>query len=218
MSKARLLMAAAVSVVPWNALRILLYRNLLGYEIGPSCRIGLLTIIACRKFSLGEGSTIRSRNLFKGSFSLRAGPRLFVGERNVFICPWAAREDMNYRRTITFGENCLVNEGHYVDIHGDIRIGDGTWLAGRASQFFTHGVGVENRDISIGAGCFVGSAVRFAPGSGIGSRNIVGIGSVVLKRIEGDEMLISGFPAATVRSISTELARGKYQFSKLDWG
>jgi acetyltransferase-like isoleucine patch superfamily enzyme len=118
---------------------------------------------------------------------------------------------------ISIGDDCLINENHYIDIHGKITIGDGTWLAGRASQFFTHGLGVGDRDISIGSNCFIGSAVRFAPGSGVGDRNIVGIGSVVLSRIDGDGMLISGFPAKAVRSISADLASGKYRFSKFDW-
>ena len=66
-------------------------------------------------------------------------------------------------------------------------------------------------------GGYESGSSRFAPGSGVGDRNIVGIGSVVLGRIAADESLVSGFPAAPVRSIAAELAAGRYRFCKGDW-
>lgn len=215
----RLAAAALIALVPLNGLRLFLYRRLLGYRIGAGARIAPLTLLACRSVELGPGARIGRLNVFKGDFALTAGSGFFVGDFNVFICPWdLAGKARGYAGTLDFGADCVVNDWHYLDVHGTIRIGDGSWIAGRASQFYTHGVSVTDRDITIGAGCFVGSAVRFAPGSGIGDRNIVGIGSVVLGRIEADESLISGFPAAPVRSIADGLASGRYAFTRDDWG
>ncbi len=215
----RLLAAALVALVPVNAVRLLLYRRLFGYRIAPGARIGPLTLLACRSVTLGPRASIGRLNVFKGDFALDAGADLFVGDFNVFISPWNLRgKRRGYVGELSFGDACLVNDGHYLDVHGTIRIGDGSWLAGRASQFYTHGVSVTDRDITIGAGCFVGSAVRFAPGSGVGDRNIVGLGSVVLGRIVAEESLISGFPAAVVRSIAGDLASGRFAFSRDDWG
>lgn len=215
----RLVAAALIAVTPLNGLRLFLYRRLLGYRIGAGSRIAPLTLIACRSLDLGPGARIGRLNVFKGDFALSAGPGLFVGDFNVFICPWdLAAKRRGYSGTLHFGAGCLVNDWHYLDVHGTITIGDGSWLAGRASQFYTHGVSVTDRDITIGAGCFVGSAVRFAPGSGIGDRTIVGIGSVVLGRLDSHESLVSGFPAAPVRSIADGLASGRYAFTRDDWG
>ncbi len=215
----RLIAAALIALVPVNALRLLLFRRLLGYRIAPGARIGPLTLIACRTVVLGPRASIGRLNVFKGDFALEAGADLFVGNSNVFICPWALVDrGRGYVGELRFGDGCLVNERHYLDVHGTIRVGDGSWLAGRASQFYTHGVSVTDRDITIGAGCFVGSAVRFAPGSGIGDRNIVGLGSVVLGRIDAEQSLISGFPATAVRSIAADLAAGRFAFSRDDWG
>lgn len=215
----RLAAAALIALLPLNALRLAAYRHLLGYRIGPGARIAALTLIACRSLTLGPGARIGRFNILKGDFALTAGPGLFVGDFNIFICPWdLARKGRGYAGRIDFGTGCLVNSSHYLDIHGTITVGDGSWLAGRASQFYTHGVSVTDRDIAIGAGCFVGSAVRFAPGSGIGNRNIVGIGSVVLGRLDAAESLISGFPAAPVRSLAEGFAAGRYTFTRDDWG
>lgn len=215
----RLAAAALIALLPLNALRLAAYRRLLGYRIGPGARIAPLTLIACRSLTLGPNARIGRLNVLKGDFALTAGPDLFVGDFNVIICPWGlGAKGRGYAGRIDFGAGCLVNDWHYLDVHGTITIGDGSWLAGRASQFYTHGVSVTDRDITIGPGCFVGSGVRFAPGSGIGRRNIVGIGSVVLGRLEADESLISGFPAAPVRSIAEGLATGRYSFTRDDWG
>jgi acetyltransferase-like isoleucine patch superfamily enzyme len=217
----RLLISLLIALLPLNALRLALYRILLGYRIGPDSRIGMLNLIACKRFDLGPSARIGRGNVFRGAFEFSAGPELFIGDFNVFSCPNTLDHPKlagrHYATRIAFGADCLVNDGHYLDAHGRITIGDGTWIAGRGSQFFTHGVGARDRDITIGKRCFIGSAVRFAPGSGIGDRNLVGIGSVLVGRIAGDEALISGFPARVIRSIADDLARGNYRFSKDDW-
>jgi len=217
----RLCLALLIALLPANRLRLFAYRRLLGYEIGAGSRIGPFNLIACRTLRLGPGATIGRWNVLRGAFDLSAGPRLFVGHGNVFACPdrldHPKLAGRGYARRIEFGADCLVNDGHYLDGHGRITVGDGTWLAGRDSQFFTHGASARDRDIAIGAGCFVGSAVRFAPGSGVGDACVVGIGSVVVGRIDGDEALVSGFPARVVRGIAEERAAGRFVFSRADW-
>ena len=216
----RLGLAAVVALVPVGRLRVALYRRLLGYEIGPGCRIGMFNLLACRSLRLGAGSVIGRGNLLKGDFDFVAGPRLFVGNFNVMTCPWGLgrrRGGDRYGTAIVFGADCLVNDRHYFDGHGRIEVGDGSWIAGRDSQFYTHGISVADRDVAIGGGSFIGSAVRFAPGSGVGARVVVGMGSVVVDRVDGDAALVAGFPARVVRDISAALASGAYRFSKDDW-
>jgi acetyltransferase-like isoleucine patch superfamily enzyme len=217
----RLVIALLIAVVPCNGLRLLLYRRLLRYEIGAGARIGALNLIACRSLRLGAGAVIGRGNVFRGGFDLVAGARLFVGDLNVFHCPNRLDHprvaDRAYAARIEFGDDCLVNDRHYLDAHGCVSVGSGTWIAGRGSQFLTHGVGVRDRDVAIGRDCFIGSAVRFAPGASVGARNLVGIGSVVVGRIGAEACLISGFPAKPVRSIAGDLEAGRYRFSRADW-
>jgi acetyltransferase-like isoleucine patch superfamily enzyme len=217
----RLIIALLIALTPFNWLRLPLYRRLLGCAIGPGARIGALNLIACRSFRVGRDAVIGRGNVFRGGFDFVAGDRLFVGDLNVFHCPndlgHAGVADRGYGTRIAFCDDCLVNDRHYLDGHGRLEIGSGTWIAGRGSQFLTHGVGVRSRDIAIGPGCFLGSAVRFAPGASVGARNLVGIGSVVLGRIEAEASLVSGFPARPVRSIADDLETGRYRFSRTDW-
>ena len=201
----RLLVAAAIALVPFGRPRLALYRSAARLRHRPGCRIGMLNLLACRSLRLGTGSVIGRGNLLKGDFDFVAGPRLFMGNLNVLTCPGTsppAAPSRSYGTRIEFGADCLVNDRHYLDGHGRITVGDGSWIAGRDSQLYTHGVGAEDRDISIGRGCFVGSAARFAPGSGIGDRTVVGMGSVVLDRIAAEAALVAGFPARAVRDIS----------------
>lgn len=55
------------------------------------------------------------------------------------------------------------------------------------------------KDIIIGNENWVGKHVTFLKGSKIGNYNVVGYGSVLTKSIEGDHMLILGFPASCKR-------------------
>lgn len=219
--RTRLAVAALIALVPVGRLRIALYRRLLGYRIGRGCRVGMLNLVACRSLTLGDGSVIGRGNLMKGDFDFVAGPRLFMGNFNVLTCPWRLAErspSRGYATLIEFGADCLVNDRHYLDGHGRISVGDGSWIAGRDSQLYTHGISVEDRDIAIGRGCYIGTATRFAPGSGVGDRSIVGMGSVVLDRIGAEAALVAGFPARVVRDLSAALTAGRYRFSKDDWG
>ena len=114
----------------------------------------MLNLLACRSMRLGAGSVIGRGNLLKGDFDFVAGPRLFMGNFNVLTCPWdlAARSPARgYGTRIEFGADCLVNDRHYLDGHGRITVGDGSWIAGRDSQLYTHGVSVEDRDIASAA-------------------------------------------------------------------
>jgi acetyltransferase-like isoleucine patch superfamily enzyme len=106
---------------------------------------------------------------------------------------------MQYAREFITGRDSLINEGHLFDVLGRITLGNGSWIAGFASQFLTHGAGTMDRDIVIGDDCFLGSAVRFAPGSGIGSRVIVGMGAVVTKRLAPDNVVVGGVPAKVLK-------------------
>jgi acetyltransferase-like isoleucine patch superfamily enzyme len=60
-------------------------------------------------------------------------------------------------------------------------------------------VGVRDRNIDIGADCYLGSAVRFAPGSGIGDNVLVAMGSVVSGVIPVDNALVGGVPAKVLK-------------------
>ena len=199
MLKVKVVLAALICIVPINILRVLGYR-LLGYRI--SGRIGFGTVIAVSEARM-EKCKIGAFNLFIGPMKLEIGRGALIGSRNTFSCGfWTSQErhkDRNYIRSSQIGANTLITSGHYVDVAGSFVLGDGSWIAGMGSQFWTHGAGVTDRNIHIGRDCYVGSAVRFAPGSTIGDNVIVAMGSVVTKKFYVSKAMIGGVPAKVLR-------------------
>lgn len=203
MSRGRKILAMIISRLPHKSLRATAYRSLMGYRIGKGANIGLGVVIAVDHFSCGQSVTIRRGTSFMGPISVTLADRTFVGRWNRFECGDAAGDPsqahMGYARSFETGPGCLINESHLFDILGRISIGEGSWIAGFASQFLTHGAGVMDRDISIGRNCFLGSALRFAPGSSVADNVIVGMGAVVTKKIPDNNVIIGGLPAKIIR-------------------
>ncbi len=126
-----------------------------------------------------------------------------VASHNTFLCgSWALEaqfSEVNYARRLCLSRHCMITTGHYFDIVGQFVLGERSWIAGHGSQFWTHGVGQSERNISIGSDCYIGSAVRFTPGSAVGSHCIVGIGSVVTKKFDTSYAMIAGVPAKIIK-------------------
>ena len=199
MLKVKLILAALISIVPINALRVLGYR-LLGYKING--RIGFGTVIAVSKADI-EQCKIGIFNLFVGPMKVEIGENAKIENRNTFSCGfWTTQEqyqNKGYTRILKIGENALITSNHFFDVAGSIELGDGSWVAGIGSQFWTHGAGVIDRDIHIGRDCYLGSAVRFAPGSSVGDHVIVAMGSVVSKKFDVNKAMIGGVPATVLK-------------------
>lgn len=201
MSKWRTLGAVLTSSLPSNPLRVAVYKHFFGYKIGKRAKIGLGVIISVDRFEAGEDVQIRRRTSFIGPMTVVLGDKNIIGRDNKFMSGNRGphETEMNYARQFILGTDCLINDGHIFDVMGKIEICSRTWIAGYDSQFISHGAGVMERDIHIGDNCFIGSAVRFAPGSSIGSHVILGMGAVVTKRIESDNVIVGGFPAKVIR-------------------
>lgn len=77
-----------------------------------------------------------------------------------------------------------------------VSLGKNSIIAGRGSQFFTHGLSSKNiddvRPIKIGDWCYVGSNCNFVPGVILSRGIFVGMGSVVTKKFEEEYTLIGG--------------------------
>jgi acetyltransferase-like isoleucine patch superfamily enzyme len=199
MLKLKLVLAALISILPINALRVFGYR-LLGYKVNG--RVGFGTVIAVSAAHIGK-CKIGLFNLFVGPMQVEIGEGASIRDRNTFSCGfWTTQEqykNKNYARCLRIGANALITSGHYFDVAGSFELDDGSWIAGIGSQFWTHGAGVTDRDIRIGRDCYLGSAVRFAPGTTIGEHVIVAMGSVVTKKFDVSKAMIGGVPATVLK-------------------
>ena len=197
----KLTLAALVSLLPINGLRVLGYRLLFGYQISES-KIGFGTVIAVDSFSI-EKASVGLFDLFVGPMKVTLREGASIGNRNTFACGyWVLREqykESHYTRSLELGKHVLITSGHYFDVAGTFRLGDHSWIAGIGSQFWTHGAGVRERDVIIGEDCYIGSAVRFAPGSSVGNCVLVAMGSVVTSALPVHDALVGGVPARMLK-------------------
>jgi len=200
MLKVKLVLAALISILPLNILRVLGYR-LLGYRIRGS--IGFGTVIAVSKAHI-EKCKIGWFNLFVGPMSMKIGLNAAIENRNTFSCGfWTVRDqyrEAGYARSLQIGADTLITSGHTFDVAGSFTLGQGSWIAGAGSQFWTHGIGVRDRDIRIGRDCYLASAVRFAPGSVVGDHVLVALGSVVNGKFDDSNVMLGGVPAKVLKS------------------
>ncbi|HSL31821.1 MAG TPA: hypothetical protein VK900_21640 [Anaerolineales bacterium] len=201
MKKLRIALAGLIALLPLNGLRVTGYR-LLGYHMR-GARIGFGTIIAVDE-AVFEECRIGPFNLFAGPMKVHVHRGASIGNRNEFICGyWVLRDEYkqaHYLRSLEVCEDALITSRHYFDLSGSLVLGERSWIAGIDSQFWTHGAGVEDRDICIGSDCYIGSAVRFSPGASIGDRVVVAMGSVISGKVPESNALVGGVPAKVLKS------------------
>jgi acetyltransferase-like isoleucine patch superfamily enzyme len=201
LKKLKVVLAILISLLPLNWFRVWGYR-LLGYRIQDS-QVGFGTIIAVDEAFI-ESSRIGPLNIFVGPMKVYIHRGASIGNRNEFVCGyWVLRDEYKraqYLRSLKVCDEALITSRHYFDLSGSLILGERSWIAGIDSQFWTHGAGVKERDIKIGSDCYVGSAVRFAPGSSIGDNIVVAMGSVISGAIPESNALVGGVPAKVLKS------------------
>lgn len=219
--KFKLITALLISLVPVNSVRIALFRGLLGYKFGKNCRVAPLTLLLVDSFEAGDNLTIGPLNYFKGPMTVSLGNNVWIGRQNQINSSWSIAQtrftERSYKREFILGDGALIQHEHYFDVYGRFQVGAGSWIVGRGSQFWTHGLSVEDRDIIIGDNNVISTRATFAPGSGIGNGNIVSLASVLLKRLAVDDHIIGGYPAVPLKDIKAAKEQGKYHFSRDDW-
>jgi acetyltransferase-like isoleucine patch superfamily enzyme len=218
-SKLRLAALALVAALP-GFLKRPLYRWLFGYKIGRRVRLGL-SLIDARECEIADDVSFGHLNLVLGVGRLLVGEHARIGHLNVIrggeevsIGRWAEILRMNEINSIPdplvvnptdprfhLGDGSIVTAGHKIDFTDRVSIGRRTIIGGRNSSLWTHNR-QRTRPVEIGELTYVGSEIRVAPGGVIPSRCIVGIGSVITGRLEGEYMLIAGVPARAVKELS----------------
>src|SRR5919107_5850510 len=220
-SKVRLAALALVAALP-GFLKRPLYRRLFGYRIGRRVRLGL-SIIDARECEIGDDVSVGHLNVFLGVGKLTLGDHARVGFLNVFrgddevsLGRYTEVLRLNEINSIpdplvvnptdprfSLGDGAIVTAGHKIDFTDRVTIGRRTILGGRNSSLWTHNR-QRTRPVEVGELSYIGSEIRVAPGGVIPSRCIVGIGSVVTGRLEGEYLLIAGVPARPVKPLSEE--------------
>lgn len=186
-----------IALMP-SRLKIIFYR-LLGARIGNNCYIGF-SIIDAENLEIGENVYIGHLNLLWRLKELKFEP----GSRlTMFNWITGGRQG-----SFLLGRNSAITRLHFIEASSDIRIGSNSIIAGRSSHFLTHGISATNLDdqrpITIGNWCYIGSSSRFVPGSGVSDYTFVGMGSVVTKNFQDKYVLIAGSPSVVKKILSPD--------------
>jgi acetyltransferase-like isoleucine patch superfamily enzyme len=220
-SKVRLVLLAGVALLP-SFLKRPVYRLFFGYQIGKRVTIGL-SIIDARECRIDDDVRIGHFNVIIGVKKLVIGDHVRIGYLNILrggdeiaLGRYAEIIRMNEINSIPdpdvvnpidprflLGDGSVITAGHKIDFTDRVVIGRRTILGGRNSSIWTH-----NRQrtlpIEIGSFAYVGSEIRIAPGGGLPSKCIVGIGSVITSQLTEEECLIAGVPAKPVKQLDPE--------------
>lgn len=219
--KIRLIVKGLIAPMP-SAIKRVLYRALFGYKIGRRVRIGL-SIIDVRECTVDDDVSIGHLNVFIGTKRLTIGEHTRIGHLNIFrggeeirvgrYCEILRLNEINsipepdvvnaVDPRFVLGDGSMLGASHKIDFTDRVEFGKRVILGGRNSSIWTH-----NRQrtlpVTIGDYSYVGSEIRIAPGGAIPARCIVGIGSVITKRLTQDDTLIAGVPAEVVKELGED--------------
>ena len=221
MKKSRLAILAAVAFLP-SFLKRSIYRHLFGYTIGKNVRIGL-SIIYVDECEIADEVTIGHFNAFVRTKRLRIMDHARIGHLNIIrggdevvLGRYSEIIRLNEINSIPeplavnevdprfiLGDGAIVVASHKIDFTDRVELGKRVILGGRNSSLWTHNRQMT-KPIKIGDYSYMGSEIRMAPGSEIPSRCIVGIGAVITKKLEGENNLIAGVPAAATKPLGEE--------------
>jgi len=219
--KFRFFIKGLIAFLP-SSIKRFCYRSLFGYKIGKRVQIGI-SIIDVHECEIEDDVQIGHLNLFMGTKKLSIGDHCRIGHLNVLrggevISLGRYSEIVRLNEINSIPEPDVVNEtdpqfilgdgsvivaSHKIDFTDRVELGKCVILGGRNSSLWTHNRQMT-KPIIIGDYAYVGSEIRIAPGGEIPPRCVVGIGSVITKKLEGENNLIAGVPAKVLNSLGED--------------
>jgi len=199
-------------LLPWRLRRSFLEKQF-GYQIHPSCRIGLSWINPTRLI-MEEGCRIDHLTLCKGVDLLHLKAHSMIGRGNwITGFPLGPSrhfaEEKERQPQLIVGEHSAITHRHFIDCTNSVTIGKFSTVAGLLSQIMTHSVDIaKNRQTSqpvrIGDYCFVGTNCVILGGSSLPNFCVVGAKSLVNKSFTESYQLYGGVPARPIEQLSPE--------------
>ena len=178
--------------------------------------------IAADKLAIGDNVTIGRLNCFVGPVSVTIGSGTQIGAGNRIGCSdWVSEKTYDALRrawTRRRNRNCLLTDHHLVYCPLLAEIGDGTSFEGSASEVLTRDVGIAERDVIIGSRCYLGSAVRLAPGARLGDECILSLGSILSGDLSAARCaMVAGMPAKVIKQLEADYASGRIERHGANW-
>ena len=198
----------AISITPFNFVRIFLYNILLGYKIDYKSKIGCFNIINSKSVKMSNAkigrfnyiksdniemaasSNINKFNRIKNLHTLKIGERSRIFDRNfiggspegVVIDGFDFKE-----QKVILGKDTAVNRGNFFDVVRSIVIGNNVVFGGFGAEIWTHGFETDRTmlvgAVEFGNDIFIGSKCVFTKSVKVADDVTIGPASVVYKSI-----------------------------------
>ncbi len=220
-NKLKLLLLLFIAFLP-SFLKRSLYRLFFGYKIGKNVRLGF-SIIDANECVIDDNVSIGHLNALVGIDKLFIGDHTRIGHLNIIrggdevnigrYCEIIRLNEINsipnpivvneVDPRFILGNGSIITTSHKIDFTDKVEFGKRVILGGRNSSLWTHNR-QQTKQITIGDYSYIGSEIRIAPGGAIPAKCIVGIGSVITKKIEGEYQLIAGVPAKVIKPLDED--------------
>lgn len=180
-----------------------------GWDIAPDAHIGL-SLVRCNHLVMASGARIGHLNLIIRMDAITMGTAASIGARNIIrgvdnqSNQFAAEPDR--RSMLTLGEHADITGTHYFDCTNHISIGAFTIIAGRQTQFFSHGISMrlnqqQSAPISIGKYCMIGAGSTLLKGAQLPDYSALAAGSTLHRAFTEPYTLYSGVPAISASQL-----------------
>jgi acetyltransferase-like isoleucine patch superfamily enzyme len=185
----------------------------MGFEVSPYAVIQSNIFLNIKELKIGDKALIRAWNVFR-TVSLIMEQNTSIGSWNWVTGAAEFRGKSDDSLKFFIREGASVTSRHYIDCSGGVELGKYSLITGVRSTFFSHQIDVElNRQtiqkIYIGSYTLSGSNSKVLPGASVGSKSMVGMGSVIVGKKYPSNSLIAGVPAVVIKKI-----RGKFFYRK----
>jgi acetyltransferase-like isoleucine patch superfamily enzyme len=220
-SRLRFCILASFAFLP-SFLKRPLYRLFFGYRVGKRVRIGL-SIIDAGMVEIADDVSIGHLNVITRVAELKIKDHARIGHLNIIrggsevsLGRYSEILRLNEINSIPepdvvnvidprfiLGDGSIVTTGHKIDFTDKVEFGKRVILGGRNSSLWTHNR-QRTQPITIGELVYIGSEIRMAPGSSIGSRCIVGMGAVITAALVDEGKLIGGVPGKVIKDLTDE--------------
>jgi acetyltransferase-like isoleucine patch superfamily enzyme len=187
-------------------------RRFFKWELAADARIGF-SFIQAKRVILHPGARVGHFNAIRNLELFEIGSGAQVGHLNrISGRPAGAPEYVSsvpQRSEFTLGRESAMTHRHYLDCTQSISIGEFVTVAGSHSQFWSHGIDVEQcrqtaEPISIGDYCMLGTRIVVLKGVAIGNCCVVAAGSVVTRSLDAN-VLAGGVPAKVIKHLEDDI-------------
>jgi len=190
-------------------IKLSLYRRLLGWEIEENVKIGF-SYIESDHVIIGKNAVIGNLNIIRCVKFFHMGADSSILNLNQFF---GCRNDLKWPGKLIIGRSAHIMSHHFIDVNGQVIIGNNTVIGGRDTHFWSHGLTYASSEpeltafeIMIGENVYIGARSTLI-GCCIPDNDVVGAGSVVTKQFpeENCRFLIAGNPATVKKRYETTL-------------